>query len=108
LGEAHAPETHILPSILKAIAVERKEFEVFGSDYPTRDGTCVRDYIHVRDLASAHKLGLEWLDAGTGGERFQFGQWPGFFQPGSNRDVRGSDRHQATSEDSAHLGGYQA
>ncbi len=61
LGEAHEPETHIVPRILQAMAAGREEFEVYGKDYPTEDGTCVRDYIHVMDLGLAHRLGLEWL-----------------------------------------------
>jgi UDP-glucose 4-epimerase len=61
LGEAHDPETHIIPRILRAIASGDRRFEVFGSDYPTPDGTCVRDYIHVCDLALAHRLALEAL-----------------------------------------------
>ncbi len=61
LGEAHDPETHIIPRILSAIATGQDRFEVFGDDYPTEDGTCVRDYIHVYDLARAHLMGLEWL-----------------------------------------------
>ena len=64
LGEAHDPETHIIPRVLLALAGGKNEFEVFGSDYPTFDGTCVRDYIHVLDLAEAHRLGLEWLGEG--------------------------------------------
>ncbi|GAB4246485.1 MAG: UDP-glucose 4-epimerase GalE [Thermoleophilia bacterium] len=61
LGEAHDPETHILPRILKAMASGQTRFEIYGSDYPTPDGTCIRDYIHVMDLGLAHRLGLEWL-----------------------------------------------
>ncbi len=64
LGEAHDPETHIIPRILGAIASAQAHFEVFGDDYPTPDGTCVRDYIHVCDLAEAHRLGLESLGGG--------------------------------------------
>ena len=63
LGEAHDPETHIIPRVLASLAHGKGDFEVFGSDYPTPDGTCVRDYIHVLDLAEAHRLGLEWLGA---------------------------------------------
>lgn len=64
LGEAHRRETHIIPRILTAMAAGQGEFEVYGSDYPTPDGTCVRDYIHVCDLALAHRLALEYLVAG--------------------------------------------
>lgn len=78
LGEAHDPETHIIPRILSAIAAGQERFEVFGGDYPTADGTCVRDYIHVCDLARAHLLGLEALHAGHAGGVFNLGNGEGF------------------------------
>ncbi len=61
-GEAHDPETHLIPIILQAAAGKRPHVEIYGEDYPTRDGTCVRDYIHVVDLARAHILALTALD----------------------------------------------
>lgn len=61
-GELHDPETHLIPIVLQAALGEREYVEVFGEDYPTRDGTCVRDYIHVIDLARAHILALDILD----------------------------------------------
>jgi UDP-glucose 4-epimerase len=61
LGEAHDPETHLIPLVLDAITGRRAAIQVFGTDYPTPDGTCIRDYIHVADLADAHVLGLERL-----------------------------------------------
>lgn len=64
LGEAHDPETHIIPRILDAIRDGSQTFTVFGDDYPTPDGTCVRDYIHVCDLADAHRRALEYLAHG--------------------------------------------
>lgn len=64
IGELHRPETHLVPACLTAILGERKELEVFGDDYPTPDGTCIRDYIHVNDLAEAHVLALKHLEKG--------------------------------------------
>ena len=64
IGELHDPETHLIPLALRAAAGLGPELQVFGSDYPTPDGTCVRDYIHVNDLASAHVKALEHLAAG--------------------------------------------
>ena len=60
-GEQHVPETHLIPLMLDAVAGKRPALTVFGTDYPTRDGTCVRDYVHVSDLADAHVLGLRRL-----------------------------------------------
>lgn len=62
-GERHEPETHLIPLVLQVAAGERPHITVFGNDYPTRDGTCVRDYIHVEDLAAAHVLALDALQA---------------------------------------------
>jgi len=64
IGEDHYPETHLIPIILQHLLGQRESIAVFGSDYPTPDGTCIRDYIHVTDLASAHILALEALLAG--------------------------------------------
>ena len=60
-GEWHEPETHLIPNVLRAIRKEIPALQLFGDDYPTADGTCVRDYIHVMDLASAHALALQYL-----------------------------------------------
>ena len=65
IGEDHEPETHLVPLIFQAIQGKRAALEIFGDDYPTRDGTCIRDYIHVTDLAEAHVLGLEYLSRGN-------------------------------------------
>jgi UDP-glucose 4-epimerase len=64
LGERHNPETHLIPLVLQAAAGRRPSVSVYGNDYPTRDGTCVRDYIHVLDLCDAHLRALEWLENG--------------------------------------------
>jgi UDP-glucose-4-epimerase GalE len=66
IGEDHDPETHLIPLVLQAVQGRRPHIEVFGTDYPTPDGTCVRDYIHVDDLAEAHLLALEALRPGKG------------------------------------------
>jgi UDP-glucose-4-epimerase GalE len=64
IGEDHDPETHLIPLVLMAATGERKNITVFGTDYPTADGTCIRDYIHILDLARAHAKGLEYLKNG--------------------------------------------
>jgi UDP-glucose 4-epimerase len=64
-GEDHHPETHLIPLVLQVALGQRDHIEVYGSDYPTRDGTCVRDYIHVVDLAQAHILALRALEGGS-------------------------------------------
>ncbi|HEX7892924.1 MAG TPA: UDP-glucose 4-epimerase GalE [Terriglobales bacterium] len=61
IGEMHEPETHLIPLVFEAIQGKRAALTIFGDDYPTSDGTCIRDYIHVNDLAEAHVLGLEYL-----------------------------------------------
>jgi UDP-glucose 4-epimerase len=73
IGELHDPETHLIPAALKAITGERGQLELFGSDYPTPDGTCVRDYIHVNDLAEAHVLALKELEAGKSSAALNLG-----------------------------------
>ena len=64
LGEDHQPETHLLPLVIKAALGQREKIAVYGTDYATTDGSCIRDYIHVLDLARAHHLALEYLQAG--------------------------------------------
>ena len=78
LGEAHNPETHIIPRVLSALASGSRDFEVYGDDYPTPDGTCVRDYIHVCDLARAHVLALEHLYGGGAGNVCNLGNGRGY------------------------------
>jgi UDP-glucose 4-epimerase len=72
-GEDHAQETHIIPIALQVAAGTREFVEVYGDDYPTPDGTCVRDYIHVIDLAQAHILALKALEGGDGGRTYNLG-----------------------------------
>ena len=78
IGEAHAPETHLIPLILQVPNGQREKISVFGDDYPTKDGTCVRDYIHVTDLAQAHILALEYLEQGGKSDVFNLGNGVGF------------------------------
>lgn len=77
IGEAHDPETHLIPNVLKA-ALGGKSLQVFGQDYPTRDGTCVRDYIHINDLCNAHLLALKYLGSAQGAFQFNLGNGKGF------------------------------
>lgn len=78
IGERHIPETHLIPLTLQAATGERDGVEIYGTDYPTPDGTCVRDYIHVTDLAQAHVLGLRYLQSGGTSEAFNLGNGNGF------------------------------
>jgi UDP-glucose 4-epimerase len=78
LGERHDPETHLVPLILQAASGRRAEIQVFGRDYDTPDGTCIRDYIHIVDLCSAHQLALQHLVNGGESERFNLGNGAGF------------------------------
>lgn len=79
IGEDHRPETHLIPIVLQAALGQREAVSVFGNDYPTPDGTCIRDYIHVMDLASAHRLAVERLRSNEGGaESFNLGNGRGF------------------------------
>jgi len=77
IGEAHEPETHLIPLILEAAADKRKHISIFGTDYDTPDGTCIRDYIHVNDLAQAHMLALNYLENGAGSDVFNLGNGNG-------------------------------
>jgi len=83
MGEDHRPETHLIPRVLRAMAEGETRFEVYGDDYHTPDGTCVRDYIHVCDLGDAHRLALESLFAGGAGGVYNLGNGQGY----SNLDV---------------------
>lgn len=78
IGESHNPETHLIPIVLQAAAGKRASIKMFGTDYPTPDGTCVRDYVHVNDLARAHILALEKMFKDNVSERFNLGSGNGF------------------------------
>ena len=86
IGEAHSPETHLIPLTLQVAAGLRPALEVYGTDYDTPDGTCIRDYIHVSDLAKAHILAAEYLCAGGKSDVFNLGSGRGF----SVREVIGA------------------
>ncbi|MBO6790888.1 MAG: UDP-glucose 4-epimerase GalE [Dinoroseobacter sp.] len=94
IGEFHRPETHLIPLILQAIDGQRPALTVFGTDYPTPDGTCIRDYVHVSDLVDAHVSGLKWLIDGKGSRAFNLGTGSGF----SVREVLENAR-RATNRD---------
>lgn len=78
IGEAHNPESHLIPLILQVPNGKREFISVFGDDYPTKDGTCVRDYIHVTDLAQAHILAAQYLENGGESDIFNLGNGVGF------------------------------
>ena len=78
IGEDHEPETHLIPLILKTALGQRKTITLFGDDYPTEDGTCIRDYIHINDLAQAHILALEKLFNGSSGDSYNLGNGNGY------------------------------
>ncbi|WP_147804416.1 UDP-glucose 4-epimerase GalE [Alkalicoccus halolimnae] len=78
IGEDHKPETHLIPIILQTALGQREKIYVFGDDYPTEDGTCIRDYIHVKDLIQAHILALDYLRDGGASDVFNLGNGSGF------------------------------
>jgi UDP-glucose 4-epimerase len=78
IGEDHNPETHLIPIILQAALKQREYVTVYGDDYDTKDGTCIRDYIHVTDLADAHILALEKLRKGGDSSIYNLGSGTGF------------------------------
>lgn len=83
IGEDHRPESHLIPLILQVAQGKRDKLSLFGTDYPTRDGTCIRDYIHVDDLIDAHILALDYLRSGNPSAAFNLGNGQGF----SNREI---------------------
>jgi len=78
LGERHVPETHLIPLVLQAASGKRENITIFGNDYDTPDGTCVRDYIHINDLCSAHLLALEYLVEGGETKAYNMGNGQGY------------------------------
>lgn len=78
MGESHSPETHLIPIVIQTCLGKRKEISVFGVDYPTQDGSCVRDYIHIEDLAEAHMKALEHLDKKNESNVFNLGTGKGY------------------------------
>ncbi len=78
VGEFHRPETHLIPLMLDAIDGKRPALTIFGTDYDTPDGTCIRDYVHVCDLVDAHVLGVKWLEDGKDSRVFNLGTGSGF------------------------------
>ena len=78
LGERHEPETHLIPLVLFTAMGRQSSVRIFGNDYPTVDGTCIRDYVHVSDLANAHVAAVGWLAAANGSNSFNLGNGHGF------------------------------
>lgn len=78
IGESHEPETHLIPNLLRALINPAAPLKVFGQDYPTPDGTCVRDYVHVLDLADAHVRALDHMNGAPGAHAFNLGNGTGF------------------------------
>ncbi|MFU8880740.1 MAG: UDP-glucose 4-epimerase GalE [Rhodobacterales bacterium] len=100
IGEFHQPETHLIPVMLDAIAGKRAALTIHGTDYPTPDGTCIRDYVHVCDLVDAHVLGLKWLEQGHPSRVFNLGTGKGF----SVKEVIEQSR-AVTNRDVPHVNG---
>jgi UDP-glucose 4-epimerase len=100
VGDFHQPETHLIPLMLDAIAGKRDALTIFGTDYETPDGTCIRDYVHVCDLVDAHVLGLKWLQDDKGSRLFNLGTGKGF----SVREVLDESR-AVTNKEVPHVEG---
>ena len=92
IGEDHNPETHLIPLILQVPNGKREAISIFGTDYDTKDGTCVRDYIHVTDLAQAHILAVKYLMEGNESNIFNLGNGVGFTVKEVIETARKSDR----------------
>jgi|GEM_PF-45512 len=108
IGERHDPETHLIPLALQAAMGRRQVLKVFGRDYPSPDGTCIRDYIHVDDLASAHLLALEYLWQGGASAAFNLGNGSGFSVQEVLDAVKRVTRFQVPSDDAPRRAGDPA
>jgi UDP-glucose 4-epimerase len=104
IGEDHSPETHLIPLILQVPNKRRDSISIFGEDYDTKDGTCVRDYIHVLDLAAAHILAVEYLMKGNKSDIFNLGNGVGF----TVKEVVDAARKVTDSEIIAEISGRRA
>lgn len=105
VGEFHRPETHLIPVILDVIEGKRAELTIFGTDYDTPDGTCVRDYVHVMDLVDAHILGLKWLESGNESRVFNLGTGHGFSVREVVEQVRRATNKAVPIKEGARRGG---
>jgi UDP-glucose 4-epimerase len=108
IGERHEPETHLIPLLLEVASGRRSHVSVFGRDYDTPDGTCIRDYIHVVDLCAAHLLALEWLRDGKPSTAFNLGNGSGFSVVQVVDAVRRVTGREVTVEDAPRRAGDPA
>ena len=108
IGEDHDPETHLIPLILQTANGKREKISIFGTDYPTKDGTCIRDYIHVCDLAQAHILALEYLCRGGESDIFNLGNGVGFSVREVIETVREVTGHPIPAQESGRRAGDPA
>lgn len=108
IGEAHNPETHLIPLILQVPNGQREKISIYGDDYDTKDGTCVRDYIHVTDLAQAHILAVKYLMAGNESNVFNLGNGVGFTVKEVIETARKVTGHPIPAETTPRRGGDPA
>ena len=108
IGEAHTPETHLIPNVLRVALGQREKIAIFGADYPTPDGTCIRDYIHVNDLVSAHLLALERLCDGGASGVYNLGNGQGFSNRQIVEECRAVTGHPIPAEESGRRAGDPA
>lgn len=108
IGEAHNPETHLIPLILQVPNGQREKISIYGDDYDTEDGTCVRDYIHVTDLAQAHILAVKYLMAGNESNVFNLGNGVGFTVKEVIETARKVTGHPIPAETTPRRGGDPA